>query len=188
MKQNECEICLFSWFFILKCQGAEGTTRPHRPRPAPSGVPHLGTGPHFSPPGAVSLAQRHRSRTRLQLPTALPYLAAGPAEPGPPTGLQPGPALACPCPGRCRCLGWGCPAGPGLPLSGCGGTGPGCQALPYRSLGPPCFWPHGGHSLRRAPVLNHKACCSVIEYARPTEWCLFLSRLLVKPLRLSLGL
>ena len=77
------------------CQGPESTTSPYRPSPASPGLPPpaRSLGPHVSSRGRQPLPQRHRSRAGLQLSTAQPCPAMGPAKPGPPTGprLSPSP-------------------------------------------------------------------------------------------------
>lgn len=68
------------------------------PLPSPRGSPWPRTQPetHVHPQSHQPLPQQCRSRAGLQLPSAWPCPAMGPAEPGLPTGWHLGLALACP--------------------------------------------------------------------------------------------
>lgn len=70
--------------------------------------------PMSAPWGCQLLPQWYCSRADLQLPTALPCLAMGPAETGPPVGPHSSPASSCPClQAGAQCMGLGlsrCPS------------------------------------------------------------------------------
>ena len=146
------------WFLLEQPVRAEGTDGPDCPCLASSRTsshPAHSPGPHVSLQGIQPLPQHHHTGARLQLPTALPCLAMGPAKPGltprliswPDTQAdilpQPRPA---PVPREVpSAWGWGCPRAPQLPSSWLGRwDGMGCQALPAATGGSPVApgaWP-----------------------------------------------
>lgn len=119
---------LVCWYQSIRAQRAPQALMALMASPGlPSACPELRT--PFQPQGCQLQAQRGCSRAGLQLPTASPCLAMGPADPGPPSGprlipkevpiRRDGAAPGCPAPG------WG------------SGTGHGCQALPRCHKEPP---------------------------------------------------
>lgn len=117
MKQNECKIFIYlfiftllpSLFFNLKCQGPEGTNRPHRPRSTAPARPQRGQSP--APPARPGHGPRWAGPSHSRV-LVWPWPIPSPSE-VPST------------------WGWGC-HGPALLLAG-PWQGPGCQTL-HRAL------------------------------------------------------